>query len=199
MISFIRGKLFAQEPEYILVDVNGIGYKINIHGRSHLYLPAEGEEVFIFTYLHVLDNEFKLYGFLNRDELVMFQKLLGVSGIGPRGAMSILGIMTPDEFYKAVFGKDERALTAIPGIGKKTAQRLIFELKDKIDDVCLGTADSIESRNLDEISEALEALGYKPDEFYSMLREMENNLELSGSLENNIKAVLKRINQKRLG
>src|SRR6056297_1325920 len=117
MISFIRGYLFAYDEDFILIDVNGVGYEIQVHSRAFSSLPSMGEQAMVYTYLQVLDNEMKLYGFLDREELNLFKLLLTVSGIGARGAMNILGNIEPSEFYQAVASGDEKRLLSAPGIG----------------------------------------------------------------------------------
>ncbi|MEA1960075.1 MAG: Holliday junction branch migration protein RuvA [Bacillota bacterium] len=195
MISFIRGYLFAYDEDSILLDVNGVGYEIQVHSRAFGSLPSMGEQAMVYTYLQVLDNEMKLYGFMEREELSLFKLLLTVSGIGARGAMNILGSIEPSEFYQAVASGDEKRLLSAPGIGKKTAQRLVFELKDKIGK---HTTVSIKSdggvdRTIEDVLEAMEALGYMRSEVFSVVMELKEHGELTGRVEDNIKTILKRI------
>lgn len=194
MISFIRGPLFAYSEESILVDVNGVGYEIQVHSRVFGTLPSLGGQVLVHTYLHVLDNEMKLYGFLEQEELDLFKLLLTVSGIGARGAMNILGSIQPTEFYQAVASGDEKRLLAAPGIGKKTAQRLVFELKDKIGKriTVTGKSDG-NDRKVEDILEALEALGYMRSEVFPVVMALKEEGQLTDRVEDNIKTILKRI------
>lgn len=132
MISYISGKLVYVEEERVIVDTQGIGYGIYMSGQSIACLPPVGETVKIHTYLNVREDAMKLYGFLTRDDLYVFQLLIGVSGIGPKGGLSILSVLSPDELRFAVMANDAKAIAKAPGIGKKTAEKLIIELKDKL-------------------------------------------------------------------
>ena len=132
MISYIRGELVALEDDKVIVDVGGVGYGIFMSGQAMGQLPPVGSKVKIHTYLNVKEDAMQLYGFLNRDALSVFKLLIGVSGIGPKGGLGILAQLTPDELRFAVMSKDIKAISAAPGIGKKTAEKLIVELKDKL-------------------------------------------------------------------
>lgn len=189
MISFVKGILYEQVMDRIIVDVNGIGYQVLTHPRASLKLPPAGTPVFMHTHLQVLENEFKLYGFLDAQELELFETLLGVSGIGARGALNILGSMEPGSFSRAIASSDEKTLTGIPGIGKKTAQRLIFELRDKISD--FRSSPQAESENINDLLEALEVLGYSRSEMLTLIMDLEQKQELAKNIEDNIKIVLK--------
>ncbi len=189
MISFIKGILFEQLPDSIIVEVNGVGYEIIMPPGTFSRLPCLGETIFVYTHLQVLENEFKLYGFLDNEELKLFKQLLTVSGMGAKGALNVLGAMEPPAFYRAIASKDEKTLIKIPGIGKKSAQRLIFELKDKIKDnhMLLG---SNARDDINDLVEALEVLGYNRSEVFALIIEMKEKKQLSNSIEENIKRVL---------
>ncbi len=189
MISFVKGILYEQGVDRLIIDVNGIGYQVIVHPRVALKLPPAGNQVLLHTHLQVLENEFKLYGFLDARELELFETLLGVSGIGARGALNILGSMEPESFSRAIASSDEKTLTAIPGIGKKTAQRLIFELRDKINGFQSGPP--AESENINDLLEALEVLGYSRSETLPLIMDLEQKHELAKNIEDNIKIVLK--------
>ncbi|MBO8159934.1 Holliday junction branch migration protein RuvA [Thermosyntropha sp.] len=190
MISFIRGILFSYEPEAVIIDVGGIGWTVYVHNRSFLEMPEKGQEIFLYTHLQVMENEFRLYGFLHREELELFKKLLAVSGLGAKSALGILGAMEPETFYQAVIDEKEKLLTGIPGIGKKTAQRLIFELKDKLMESysCVAANTGVQTG---ELLEALESLGYKRSEVYPVIKEIQKEGKLTGGLEDNLKLVLR--------
>lgn len=132
MISYIRGKLAAVEEEKVILDVGGVGYGIFMPGQSMGRLPAIGSEVQLHTYLNVREDAMQLFGFLTRDDLKIFKLVIGVSGIGPKGGLSILSKLTPDDLRFSVLSGDAKAISAAPGIGKKTAEKLIIELKDKL-------------------------------------------------------------------
>ena len=132
MISYIRGTLADFEEDKVIVDVGGVGYGIFMSGQDMGRLPGVGNEVKIHTYFSVKEDAMKLYGFLTRDALQVFRLLIGVSGIGPKGGLGILSALSPDDLRFAVMAGDAKAIAAAPGIGKKTAEKLILELKDKL-------------------------------------------------------------------
>lgn len=132
MISYIKGELVDVFDGGIVVEANGIGYGIFISGRVANLLPPMGSEVKIHTYLNVREDAMQLFGFLTRDDLEIFRLLIGVNGIGPKGALGILSALSADELRFAVIAGDVKAITKAPGIGKKTAERLLIELKDKL-------------------------------------------------------------------
>ena len=171
MITYIRGILEGMEEDKVIVDVGGVGYGIYMAGTAMGRLPAPGKEVKIHTYLHVKEDLMQLYGFLTRDELRVFRLLIGVSGIGPKAGLNILSCLSPDELRFAVLAGDVKTISSAPGIGKKTAEKLILELKDKmsIEDVleqaAHGSEQSKEIEATDtgmqaEAVQALTALGY---------------------------------------
>lgn len=132
MFSYIRGELVEIEPDHIVVEAGGIGYMVCISGKAMEILPRIGDEVKVHTYLYLREDLMVLYGFLERDELMVFKLLIGVSGIGPKGAMGILSALSPDDLRFAVLAGDAKAISKAPGIGAKTAQRVVLELKDKL-------------------------------------------------------------------
>lgn len=132
MISYIRGILAEKEEDQIVVEASSIGYEIHVPLSFLEELPPVGEEVRIYTYLQVKEDALNLFGFRSRQDLKMFKQLLGVNGIGPKGALGLLSAMRPDDLRLAVISGDAKAISKAPGIGLKTAQRLILDLKDKI-------------------------------------------------------------------
>ncbi|NLV23034.1 MAG: Holliday junction branch migration protein RuvA [Syntrophomonadaceae bacterium] len=193
MIAFLKGRLFQVMSDAIIIEAGGLGYEVQIHGRMAAQLPATGGQVMIHTYLQVMENEFKLYGFAARGELEIFKLLMGVSGIGARVAMNLLGKLDGEQLCSAIVSGDEKVLMTVPGIGKKTAQRLIFELRDKIANyqgtvAIAGTTGTA----AEEILQAMESLGYSRSEIYPLLTEMQSRGELSERVEENIKKILKR-------
>ncbi|MDI9448277.1 MAG: Holliday junction branch migration protein RuvA [Bacillota bacterium] len=160
MIAFIRGKLAGVLNGSILLDVGGIGYEIQVPLNLLNSLNDLGSEVTLHTHLAVREDNLSLYGFKERDELDCFLKLINVSGIGPRGGLAILTIFSPGELTRIIKNEDISSLTRVPGIGKKTAGRLILELKDKISWLEPEQDKEDAGRwDLDAV-EALEALGY---------------------------------------
>lgn len=193
MIAFLKGVLFQVMSDSIIVEVGGLGYEVQIHNRMASQLPAVGGQVLIHSYLQVMENEFKLFGFYNRSELELFKLLLGVSGIGARAALNILGKLDADRLCSAIASGDEKSLLAVPGVGKKTAQRLIFELRDKIANYQGKVfVDREANNNFEDVLQALESLGYSRSEIFPMLMEMQSQGELADRVEDNIKKILKR-------
>ncbi len=171
MIEFVKGELAAVEADKAVIDVGGVGFALFMSGQALGKLPSAGSQVKIYTYLNVKEDAMQLYGFLTKDDLEVFRLLIGVSGIGPKGALGILSGLTPDELRFAVMSNDVKAISAAPGIGKKTAEKLILELKDKlkIEDVLehaaqegsgQGETNSGGGEVAGEAVQALIALGY---------------------------------------
>ena len=193
MIAFLKGVLFQVMSDAIIVEVGGLGYEVQIHNRMAAQLPAVGGQVLVHSYLQVMENEFKLFGFYNRSELELFKLLLGVSGIGAKAALNILGKLDGDRLCSAIASGDEKSLLAVPGVGKKTAQRLIFELRDKIAKYH-GTVfvDREVNHDVEEVLQALESLGYSRSEIFPLLMELQSQGEFADRVEDNIKKILKR-------
>ena len=170
MIAFIRGTLTDIDGNVIIVDNNGIGYGVNSSMNTIGSLPAIGSEIKLNTKLIPKEDSLTLYGFYDKEELKMFELLLSVSGIGPKGALAILSSMTVSDIRFAVAGGDSKAFAKVPGVGKKTAERAIIDLKDKVDivDAFEGklsagqTKIAATSTVKEEVLEALVALGYSP-------------------------------------
>lgn len=183
MISYIRGELVALENDKVIVDVGGIGYGIFMSTQTMSLLPPIGNEVKLYTYLNVKEDLMQLFGFLTRDDLQVFKLLIGVSGIGPKGGQSILSVLSPDDLRFAVMANDVKAISSAPGIGKKTAQKLIVELHDKlsIEDVLEhaaigGDKDSGSAQGSGMQSEAVQALvalGYGSTEALKAVKQVE--------------------------
>lgn len=200
MIQFIRGKLAAIEEDRVIVDVNGVGYGIFMSVHAMSMLPQTGSEVKIHTYLNVKEDAMQLFGFLTRDDLMIFRLLIGVNGIGPKGGQAILSVLSPDDLRFAVLSGDVKAISAAPGIGKKTAEKLILELRDKLkiedalehkasDAVVIGReaegAGSVQS----EAVQALVALGYGSTEALKAVKQVP--MEEETDVESVLKAALK--------
>ena len=132
MYSYIRGELAEINPDHIVIDVGGIGYMVYISGHTFEYLPSIGQQIKVHTYLHIREDAMILYGFLTKDDLDMFIKLIGVSGIGPKGGLAVLSVLSADDLRFAILAGDAKAIAKAPGVGAKTAQRVILELKDKM-------------------------------------------------------------------
>ncbi|WP_010251688.1 Holliday junction branch migration protein RuvA [Acetivibrio cellulolyticus] len=164
MFAYIRGKLEYKHNEYIVVEANGVGYKIYTSLSTIQNVESIGSEVKIYTHLYVREDIMSLYGFLTQEEMGMFELLLGVSGVGPKAAISVISSMSPSKFGLSVITDDYKSLTKAQGIGNKMAQRIILELKDKIDKTDMVTSfngkDGAIPANNDNsrVSEAISAL-----------------------------------------
>lgn len=202
MYSYIKGELSEIVAENHIVVENGrIGYNIYIPGQVLSLLPGVGEEVKIYTYLCVREDAFILYGFLTRDDLNVFKLLIGVSGIGPKGALAILSVMSTDDLRFAVLSDDAKAIAKAPGVGNKTAQRLIIELKDKLsledafEQKLSHTQEAVSGNGLkgirNEAVEALVSLGYSSTEALKVLRDIE--ITEDSSVEDILKLALKQM------
>ncbi len=132
MIAELTGKLARKSPAGIVVDVGGVGFRLLVPVSTYRGLPAEGREVHLFTHLHVKEDALELFGFLSPDERKLFLELISISGIGPKLGLSVLSGLAPDAFHRAVVEEDLALLTSVSGIGKKTAQRMIVELKERL-------------------------------------------------------------------
>lgn len=200
MYSYIKGTLEETMEDKIVVDNHGIGYNINVPARVLDALAPVGSEVKVYTYLNVKEDAFSLYGFLTKDDIKVFKLLLGVGGIGPKGALAILSVMSTDDLRFAVMGGDAKAIAQAPGVGGKTAQRVILELKDK-----LNIEDVFEEKDMPQVSggvpetktvkseavQALVALGYSSSEALSVLSKIEITEEMN--VEDVLKAALKQM------
>ena len=187
MISYIKGPLTAIEEDVIVVEAGGVGMGIHVPLSVLDRLPGIGREVTVYTYFQVREDAMSLYGFLNRQDRDMFRQLIGVNGVGPKAALGILSTMTPDDLRMAIVTGDAKAISRAPGIGPKTAQRLILDLKDKISmeevlgnlalpcdggaSAALGTASMGEAAK--EAVQALVALGYSNMEANKAVKQVE--------------------------
>ena len=151
MIAYLRGSIFEKNPNQVIIDAGGVGYDVMIPISTFSALPNQGAEVQLHIYTQHTDTSFALYGFATADEKTVFRKLITVSGIGPRLAIAILsGLPTPD-LVAAIRGGAVEQLVRIPGVGKKTAERLVVELRDKLDGLTAGAAPSAEAPAADEL------------------------------------------------
>lgn len=201
MYSYIKGILTEIAPNEIVVENHGIGYAIFVPGQMLECLPPIGDEVKIYTYYYVREDAILLYGFFTKEDVNIFKMLIGVGGIGPKGALAILSVMTTDELRFAILGDDARAIAKAPGIGAKTAQKVILELKDKI-----SLADTFEQKLANQVEDAsknpvtglkneailaLTSLGYTQSEALGALRQME--ITEDSKVEDILKEALKQM------
>lgn len=201
MISYIKGELTEVFEDTVVVETNGIGYNIRVPGSVLDRLPSVGSSVRIYTYLYVKEDAMNLFGFLSRDYLSVFKLLLNVSGIGPKGALAILSTIGPDDLRFAVLSEDVKTISSAPGIGAKTAKRLIIELKDKLKlaevfETALANKEKASSENdvlfaRNEAVEALVALGYASAQAMKAVQQVENAEEKDS--EQILKEALKKL------
>ncbi len=196
MIDSISGLLHFKQPTEVVIDIQGLRYKLKISIPTYEHLPETGKSVDLLAYLHVREDILDLYGFSHDDERKLFLLLIGISGIGPRSAITILSGTNPREFKNRIIAGDVKSLTRVPGIGPKTAKRIILELKEKFviqedDNLEFLTTEAIPQHN-DAIL-ALMSLGYKRHQSQKVLKELEQDGQLSGGLEAIIKKALSKM------
>ena len=200
MIGYIRGILDSRYEDRVLVENGGIGYEVFVPGAELEHMPHTGEEVKLYTYLHVREDLMQLYGFLTRDACDFFKLLITVSGVGPKGALAILSTMDVDSLRFAILAADAKAISRAPGIGKKMAEKIILELRDKCDaddflaaesGDTIGAKDRVSGKDVSSDSskdaiEALVALGYSSTD---AMRSVRSVVALDGTLDT--EAILK--------
>lgn len=201
MYAYIKGILAEITEDAIIVENQGIGYEIAVPGQVFDYLPSVGEEVKIYTYHYVREDAILLYGFLTKEDVRIFKMLIGVSGIGPKGALSILSVLSTDDLRFAILGDDAKAIAKAPGVGAKTAQRVIIELKDK-----LSLEDAFEQKLANQTQKAelnpavgvkneailaLTSLGYSQSEALKVLQGIE--ISPDDQVEDVLKMALKQM------
>ena len=199
MIGFVNGEIEEMYEDRVLVDCGFMGYNIFVCGNV-LENCSVGEEIKLYTYLNVREDAMNLFGFLTKDELKVFKLLITVNGIGPKGALAILTIMTPNDLRYAVMTEDSKLISKAPGVGTKTAQKVILELKDKLDiDTFIASSDEVTNNKdihsfekneiVEEATEALVALGYTQKEIVKVIKSCD--ISECTTTEDVIKIVLK--------
>ncbi len=204
MIAQIRGRLASKEPHRVVVDVNGVGYQIAIPLSTFYQLPDVPGEVFLYTHTHVREDAFQLFGFHTRDEQTLFQLLQGVAGIGPRLATNILSGISVDELVPALSDGNVTRLRAVPGVGKKLAERLVVELREKAGSARLTEAPTApagpvpaEDRPLEDVVSALINLGCIRKEAAKAAAAARKELGPAAEFEKLIKAALRALSEQR--
>jgi len=183
MIGRLRGELVYKQPPHLMLDVNGVGYELEAPMSTFYDLPAPGQQVTLSTHLAIRDDAHVLYGFASESERTLFRALLKVSGVGAKMALAILSGMSADEFARCVQSDDIAALVRLPGIGRKTAERLIVEMRDRLDKLAIGGGHlpapsggkAVAETPVSDAVGALIALGYKPNEASRMVRSVESD------------------------
>lgn len=173
MIGFLRGKLIAKTPPALLVDVQGVGYEVEAPMTTFYELPALGEPVTLYTHLVIREDAHSLFGFINEADRLLFRTLIKVNGVGPKLALAILSGQSATEFTQAIHHNDMNALIRLPGVGKKTAERLLIELRDRLPALTTieaSTTPVMTNNAVQEAISALCALGYKPADASKMVQ-----------------------------
>ncbi|HHH38404.1 MAG TPA: Holliday junction branch migration protein RuvA [Sedimenticola sp.] len=179
MIGRLRGELVHKQPPFLMIEVNGVGYELEAPMSTFYDLPEQGQQVLLFTHLAIRDDAHILYGFASDSERALFRTLLRISGVGAKMALAILSGMSAEEFARCIQNDDTAALVRLPGIGKKTAERLIVEMRDRLDRLEVAGGPAVLPRAstpapaetpVSDAVGALVALGYKPNEANRMVR-----------------------------
>ncbi|VAX21223.1 Holliday junction ATP-dependent DNA helicase RuvA [hydrothermal vent metagenome] len=196
MIARLSGILVSKKPAKAVIDISGVGYLVNISLQTFYALPEEGKPVTLDIHTHVREDAIMLFGFAEAGELLLFQKLISINKVGPKLAITILSGISFSDFITAIFGNDTKRLSGIPGIGKKTAERLVMELKDKLNEMAeagFATTDTIKEQSApDDAVEALCALGYKETEAKKAVKSAREEKKKM-SLEETLKQALQRL------
>jgi Holliday junction DNA helicase RuvA len=190
MIGRIHGKLVEKHPPQILVNVNGVGYEIDVPMSTFYHLPANGADVALYTHLLVREDAHQLFGFATEPERSAFRQLLKISGVGARTALAVLSGLSVADLQEAVSSQDGGRLTKIPGIGKKTAERLLLELRDKLGGTPVATAGSGDARPGD-IANALLALGYNEREAAWATKQLPAGIAVADGIRQALKLLAK--------
>ena len=199
MIAFLQGILTAKFTDRVELDVNGVGYEVFVSQKTLQAVPPVGKNILLKTYLHVREDILQVFGFLKDSEKQEFLLSLSVSGVGPKAAMNVLSTFTPEAFYQAVLHNDINALRSIPGIGQKTAQHLVLELRDKVTKLTgLGvleaeSAFNVESKNISDALQAMMSLGYTAVESRRLVLTAVQSLGDKSTVEEILKSSLKSI------
>ncbi len=202
MIAYVNGILENLEEGNAVIDVNGFGVNVNISGSTMDRMPGIGEMVKLYTYTNVKEDTFSLFGFLSRDELNLFKMLITVNGIGPKGGLAVLSVLSPDDLRFAIISGDSASIAKAPGVGKKTAERITLELRDKIrvtEDDLLSPSVAASGDDLtgdaaaakDEAVAALVALGYNSSDAVKAVRKVIKSSEAPLDTEVLLKLALK--------
>lgn len=184
MIAFLKGFIEEKRSDSVLLDVQGVGYKVEVSNQTIEQLESAGSEIKLLIYHHITENDQRLFGFFSRDEKQLFEYLITVKGVGPKLGLTILSGLPAQNLISAITGADAIALSRVPGIGKKTAERIIVELREKLKSLDTGAGRAAITSNpgvLEEAIQALVALGFKPKESEQAAMKVINAGEVTGS------------------
>jgi Holliday junction DNA helicase RuvA len=184
MIAHLRGLVLSKTPQNVVVEAAGVGYEVAISIPTFTSLPPEGKEVSLLIYTHVREDALSLFGFTTRTEKRLFEKLLAISGIGPKLAVTVLSGLPPERLISAIHGQDHATLTRIPGVGKKTAERIVLELRDKLEDLGPAPIAGAVTPVAEDVLSALVNLGYqRPAAQKGIETAIARNAEAAGDFE----------------
>ena len=192
MIGRIHGKLVEKHPPQIVVDVQGVGYEIYVPMSTFYHLPATGAEVTLFTHMVVREDAHQLYGFATEPERHAFRQLLKISGIGARTALSVLSGLSVSDLSEAVATQNAGRLTKVPGIGKKTAERLLLELRDKLDAVLVASSAAKGDGQASDVTNALLGLGYNEREAAWATKQLPAGLNVAEGIRQSLRLLSKK-------
>ena len=204
MLAYIKGELANKSRGYVVIDVGGLGYKVFMSELSMENIGNIGDVVKVYTYYRVMEDDISIFGFNTNEELRLFELLISVSGVGAKTAITMLGTIKPEEFAIAIISNDINTLKKLPGIGAKTAQRIVLELKDKlkkekqIEELSVATEKSTLIKNeiekdkkLEEVFDALQVLGYNSKDIEKTMERIDNSLSLEEIIRAGIKELSK--------
>lgn len=211
LIRVLDGELLEKKEDYCIVIAYGVGYKIFIPYGCYEELPAEGERVKLHTHMSVREDAITMYGFLNPEQLTVFELIINVSGIGPKIAMALVGRIKPTQFYLSVLNEQVAQFTSVPGIGKKSAQRIILELKEKVNEITssyksedmnafqqghkVHSGETSQRNMTDELKAALSALGYTNREIEHVITSVKGSITEEMEMEQLLRMALQKLNQ----
>ena len=205
MLAYIKGELANKSRSYVVIDVGGLGYKIFMSELSMEQIGNIGDIVKVYTYYRVMEDDISIFGFNTNEELRLFELLISVSGVGAKTAITMLGTIKPEDFAIAIISNDINTLKKLPGIGAKTAQRIVLELKDKlkkekqIEELSIATEKTVLAKNeiekdkkLEEAYDALQVLGYNSKDIEKAMNKIDKSLSLEEIIRAGIKELAKK-------
>lgn len=199
MIAYLKGVVHKKAPNRLILDVHDVGYGLEISTQTYEELPEEGEEISLLVHHHITDNDQRLFGFLTENEKELFELLITVKGVGPKLGLTILSGMPAEEITGAIVQQDRSALSQITGIGKKTAERMILELKDKmsemVDATYPGSSSSVGGNLKEEAISALESLGFKKREAEKAVLAAAKANDIGDNVQDLVKKALTQLNR----
>lgn len=186
MIGRLRGDLAAVRGTGVVLDVGGVGYEIAMTPHAVASLPGVGEEIVVHTHLHVREEEMSLYGFTSANDRDLFRTVISASGVGPKVGMALMATLRPDDLRRAIITEDANALSTAPGVGKRSAQKIILELRPKF---AAEEAEVVGMSDTAQVRQALESLGYTPEEIAEVAADLDHEAPVSDQLKSALKVL----------